>query len=309
MVTGSQPVSLELHMGQCKLRPDLKTTHEEADVIIVQRVIHLSNRGVDTIQVICDDTDVFVLLLHFYVKLSLTSELSMIGTTSNRSTTDIKATAAKHGGLAADLPAAHALSGRDIVSNFFGIRKVSVIKALKAGHSLSHLGDLNSNMHDIFDQATKFIAFCYGSQATGDMRAVRYDAWSSKTSKKNMASAPLLKSLPPTKEAFSELVSRAHYQTLLLKSAVQADPPDMDPELYGWSFDKSSQTFIPVTLPSGVPTVPEEILHLIKCGCSSSLPCSTMRCTCASAKLACSMFCTCKGDSDCCNECTKALQS
>ncbi len=49
--------------GQVQERQDLCTTQEEADVIIAP---HLAEKGRNSIQVLADDTDVFVFLLHFY---------------------------------------------------------------------------------------------------------------------------------------------------------------------------------------------------------------------------------------------------
>ena len=50
--------------GNLQPRPDLYTTHEEADVIVVQQVCHLASSGKANITVLDDDTDIFVLLLH-----------------------------------------------------------------------------------------------------------------------------------------------------------------------------------------------------------------------------------------------------
>ena len=35
------------------------------------------------------------------------------------------------------------------------------------------------------------------------------------------------------------------------------------------------------------------LMHLIKCWCSTSRPCSTGRCRCVAVQMSCSMFCTC----------------
>ena len=37
-------------------RGDLRTTQEEADVIVTQQMVHLASQGVQSIQVISDDT-------------------------------------------------------------------------------------------------------------------------------------------------------------------------------------------------------------------------------------------------------------
>ena len=71
VITGSDPVGLpySIQRGKHKRRMDLKVTHEEADVIIVNIVNHVvliaKQTLPKTIHVISDNTDVFVLLVHF----------------------------------------------------------------------------------------------------------------------------------------------------------------------------------------------------------------------------------------------------
>ena len=56
-------------------RFDLKMTHEEADVIIPQQLVALTDMGCKTINVICGDPDVFVLLAHYFAEESLSASL------------------------------------------------------------------------------------------------------------------------------------------------------------------------------------------------------------------------------------------
>ena len=62
VVTGSEPVPVEINKGLVIRRCDLKTVQEEADVIMIQQMIAISEEldGAG-IRVMCDDTDVFVL--------------------------------------------------------------------------------------------------------------------------------------------------------------------------------------------------------------------------------------------------------
>ena len=86
-------------------RVDLRTTHEVADVIIAQQVVHLAWSG--TTRVIADDTDVFVMLLHCYRTKELTCDLIMMSSGPGRTSADIKATVEKHGDTIIDLLPAH----------------------------------------------------------------------------------------------------------------------------------------------------------------------------------------------------------
>ena len=86
------------------------------------------NKGVS---VISDDKNVFVLLLHHYVKQKLTGVVIMESPVKNRVTIDIKATATEHRNIIPDLSAAHALSGCDTTACYFGIGKGIIVKTLK----------------------------------------------------------------------------------------------------------------------------------------------------------------------------------
>ena len=70
---------------------------EEADVIMIQHMIAISEEldGAG-IRVMCDDTDVFVLLLHFYRIREMSCSLTMESLARDSKCVDIRATATKH---------------------------------------------------------------------------------------------------------------------------------------------------------------------------------------------------------------------
>ena len=64
-IAGISDVPVEIASGvKIDHHRDLYSTHEEADILITQHAIspHLGK----SVRVMCDDTDVFVLLVHFY---------------------------------------------------------------------------------------------------------------------------------------------------------------------------------------------------------------------------------------------------
>ena len=67
VITGADLVPIEISNGGVVIsRADLKTSHEEADNIIVQQVLSCAAENAESkITVVADDTDVFVLLLHY----------------------------------------------------------------------------------------------------------------------------------------------------------------------------------------------------------------------------------------------------
>jgi len=214
----------------------------------------------NTIVIVADDTDVFVLLLYHYMKESLTSPMFMSSPVQRRSLIDIKGTVQIHQSIIPDLPAAHALSGCDTVATYFGIGKGTVLKNLIAApNSLLQLGCLN----DVIDQSTQFIGACYGNRVKEKkMSDIRYRIWATKFGN-GTTTAPKIQTLPPSTESFVENVKRAHLQTCIWKAATSFDPPPIDPREYGYVRDEPSKTT--TTGSDGVTLAPGDIMTLIKC--------------------------------------------
>jgi len=304
VVTGPDPVPVEINEGSTVPRDDMRNTQEEADVIIIHHLLIIvdSHPG-SAVNVISDDTDVFALLVHFYHKRELSCPLTLEATSKDRKSIDIKATTQLHTNIAGTLLSAHAVSGCDTVAQLWGIGKTKVVKLLQAGHQLTELGNDTAALADVVQESTTFIASCYGYANATNMTDARIKMWKLKTGKASIVSAPKLMSLPPTNEAFQLNVLRAHLQACIWKHAADADPPNMDPIVHGWLPDRVNKTLQPVMLPDETAAAPDSILKLIKCGCEN---CKSSRCSCSSALLPCTIFCNCEGGTDCCNERTKA---
>ena len=68
VVTSENSVPIMIREGKALTRNDLQNTHEEADVIIINQLVHLAQRNASNICVVCDDTDVFIVLIHCYCR-------------------------------------------------------------------------------------------------------------------------------------------------------------------------------------------------------------------------------------------------
>ncbi|KAJ8375438.1 hypothetical protein SKAU_G00060180 [Synaphobranchus kaupii] len=159
VLTGRDPV--EINSGVIIKCQDMKTTEEEADTMIVQQVAEVKTKKV---LVVADDTDIFVLLLHFCCQ---------------------------------DLLAAHGLTGCDTVATYFGIGKAVALRVLRAGvHALSDIGDTIRVLSEFTSQATPFILACYGQPKCTSLTEARQKMWASKVGR-SVAGAPKLASLPP----------------------------------------------------------------------------------------------------------------
>lgn len=309
ILTSEDPVPISVEEGLTTKKIDMTNTHEEADVIIVNQLVYAARHGSSNICIVCDDTDVFVLLVYFYCKEELDCSVTMQSPVAGRSVIDIKASSMKSQSISQNLPAMHALSGSDTTSYLFGIGKATAMKVLAKGQCLNLLGVEGTVMDDVVAEAASFISVCYGMKSALSMSELRYVVWAKKMANARVTSAPKLKNLPPTQEAFAQHVYRAHLQTMIWKSALcSAPPPAADPTIYGWTKKEDGQ-LTPVTLPNHVCPAPANVLQMIKCGCSSSTPCSTARCSCMAAQISCTMFCSCHAEAICNNSHTRAAIS
>jgi len=101
----------------------MDTTHEEADVVLVQQMLTVLTENPAGITVVWDDTDVFVLLLHYYLEYGLTLLVTMESPIKDRVVVDIDETVEKHQNIIPEILAAQVLPGCDTVACCFGIGK------------------------------------------------------------------------------------------------------------------------------------------------------------------------------------------
>ena len=162
IVTGENDIPSEVNKGIVIERGDMKTTHEEADNILLLQMVFAATENQKGISVIADDTDVFVLLYFHYLAKKLSIPVVMESPVKDRSAVDIRETVRGNNALVPYLIAAHALTGRDTVDCYFGIGKGKVVKVLWSGYILPSLGDTNAELPDVVQESTIFIAACYG---------------------------------------------------------------------------------------------------------------------------------------------------
>lgn len=170
VITGSDPVPHDIQKGMHMRRQDLTVTHEESDVVIGNHVVHIARQTQATIHVVCDDTNVFVLLVHFSASEGLRSDVFMLPTRASRNVVNIGATAKRHANIAKYILPLH-------VSTLYGIGKVKALKVLKEENLPPLLGDIETIDDALEAKGVEFIANCYGSEAQGAMSNVRFSVW------------------------------------------------------------------------------------------------------------------------------------
>ena len=130
MVITGPTTTTQSQSGECIERSDLKTLQEEADVIIIPQLMTAINESAECVKVICDDTDVFILLMHFYHHFKWTCNVLMEDTSGERTVISIPETVSKNSDIVGSLVAMHALSGCDTVPQMSGIGKKKSLNAL-----------------------------------------------------------------------------------------------------------------------------------------------------------------------------------
>ena len=147
---------VEITGGLWTDRYDLRSTHEEVDILIAQHSsISLSLLG-KSVHIVCDDTDVFVLLVHYYnprCKGSYSTPMS--SPVKEQAVLDIRVTVEAHSDIADGLLAIHGLSGADEVASFHGIDKATIVKVTKeGGFPFFCFGDVHSEIKSVEAQSS-----------------------------------------------------------------------------------------------------------------------------------------------------------
>ena len=160
-VAGTEDVPVEIVGATVIERKYLSSSHEEADTILLRCMVG------KVVSVICDDTDVFALLLHFVGEMKPNGQLCMYSTGEDRTVIDIMQSVMKvHISIVPDLLAIHDLTGTDTSAATFGIGKIKALKVTRTARLPLHaIGDTADEVI-VFEQATSFILACYGKGFT-----------------------------------------------------------------------------------------------------------------------------------------------
>ena len=128
VVTDDDAVPTQVSKGRKIPRLDIATTQEEADLIITQQIIHLAKEdGESRVCVLCDDIDVFALLVYLLSREQLQSSMTMESPIHGRSCIDIKETATQHDAIIPAILHLHALTGCDSFAATYGLGKTKTI--------------------------------------------------------------------------------------------------------------------------------------------------------------------------------------
>ena len=176
---------------------------------------------------------------------------------------DAGLTVSEHEDIIPSLLGAHAMTGCDTVARCNTIGKKSAFNIMKSGYLLDLLGDLNEDIESVVSQATTFLSRCYKKDCIEtEMSNTRLKMWKQRFAKSS-TTAKFLSTLPPTTEAFTQNVLRAHLQTYIWKSSLQRNPVKLDPLDYGFKTNEITSKLDPILIPENISLAPEALLKLI----------------------------------------------
>ena len=299
IIMNNSVVPLEIYKGKKLPNFCLASSHEEADIIVAKHAILCGKEDNARIKVISDDTDVFALLCHFYHAESLETPMVMESPIKGRHAYDLRDSALNHPQLISKILATHAVSGCDTVPATYGIGKPTALKAALTSTFLK-IGNVEATVEEVLRECTDFFVKCYASTPCKSMTECRQKQWAIKTGK-SISSAPKLCSLPPTTEAFTLNVLRAHFQLCHWYAALDICPPELNPLEHGFEADHVNKILMPRPLPEDVQAAPDLLLKMIKCCCGSAQSCKGGNCGCSRRQIPCTMFCSCTGGDNCHN--------
>ncbi|KAG0723506.1 hypothetical protein GWK47_042571 [Chionoecetes opilio] len=126
------------------------------------------------------------------------------------------------------LLAFHAVTGSDSTSQFAGIGKRSAWAIfLNNSQLLQNLGREDFLDENVLADAESFVCKLYGpSSQNNSIQQVRCDLF--------LGLTKAVENLPPTRDALTLHIRRAHYQTLVWRRALEAEPHLPAPEDSGW---------------------------------------------------------------------------
>ena len=270
----------------------------DADCLIVKAALESSLLEETT--VVCDDTDIFVMLLYHYDSqrgkgLNWFSEASARTKDGPRyySIQDLQDQLGTV--LCRNILFMHAWFGCDTTSSIYGQGKKSALKWMKdsnvaAKHAPSFYRD--NEAPEVIDKAgIELFRDLYKKHWDGSLNELRYRLYIQEVASSKTGLKP--ESLPPTESAaglhsrrvYLQVQEWKHLETTLL-------PVD-------WGWKAENNKLIPSM--TGLPLAPKDLLSIVRCSCKSS-GCATKMCSCRKAGLPCVSACLNCCDNGCSNQ-------
>jgi hypothetical protein len=256
----------------------LQGNHEEADTRVILHCIHTD---ANIIVVTARDTDILVLLLAHFKKMTCLQLWLKAGTIKNPKYVPVHSIRNQ---LSLDdhvyetIPAFHAITGSDTGSYFSGHSKKTEWNVfLENHHLLRDLGKSSDLSKYVSDDAERFICRIYKviSENCNQARVKLFRRFQT------------IESMPPSSDAAKYHIQRANYQSLIWREACNPNPAIPSPTESGWKLTDGVLSPILTSLPP----IPKACKELVQCGCTKG--CQTNSCSCRNGNLSCTEACKC----------------
>lgn len=245
-------------------------SHEEADTKIVYHASKINSDS--TVVVKCSDTDIVVIMLGNFHKISAKIYIEC-GVSRSRHVIDVKALHTLLGlDLCKALPGFHAFTGCDYNAAFFRKGKQRPFKILAKNEefqqAFASLGNTEIDINDAFVKIEAFVCSMYGYEAQKKVNNVRYLMFLRNYKVKDTNEAFIkakLKNfdascLPPCYTELLQHMRRAHYIAHIWNKSTLPDPIEFEPETYGWTLTEGKYDFQWFEGPQLPPSVKDIIL-------------------------------------------------
>lgn len=254
----------------------LQADHEEADTRLVLHSKEAHGQGYGRTVVICADTDVLVLLIHFRGLLSKEVWMKQGKKFIPIHEIDLDESVREH------ILGFHAVSGCDTTSSFYGHGKKKAWQTY-----LGNPGLLSGIGHDglteeKYQNVEEFVCRLYDvNEDTFSVNEARHILFCKSKSPSE--------GLPPTQNALRFHVKRVQYQaSIWLKSSNNRQNNKSPVDSGGWVIE--NDRLAPVLMDTD--PVPKKCLEIISCGCKTK--CATANCKCYKNNLQCIKACKCE---------------
>ena len=265
-------------------------THEEADTRMLLHALSSSNEGHKKILIRSSDTDVLVLAVSLFQKLSLEELWIASGTGKHFKYLPVHEISASLGPVKSKgLLFFHAFTGCDTTSSFLHIGKRTAWTTAALDETIwDTLALLSEEPTTISDEAfrnlERFVILM------DDKHSSKYDVDAAR--RRMVALGRSIERIPPTKGALLQHIKRAVYQAGYVWSCSLTPTPQL-PCATSWGWKKEDNKLLPLwTL---LPEASKGCREFMKCGCTTRCAVRA-RCRCYSEKLGCAEFCACQGE-------------
>ena len=259
---------------------------DDADTLIVKRALE-SSVDHSIINVVAEDTDVLVLLVH-HIDTSYEAEFYFTCKTGSYNIKDIRKKLEPN--VLDTLLFSYAWTGCDTVSNIAFHSKVAFMETIKSldPKIIQQFQSPGTSLSDITNAGEKIFLLMYDTRNSYEnLMNLRYTKYSKAVATTNLVP----ERLPPTSKAAVHHSSRVYLQIMQWSNL---DTTIMDPTNWGW-YVTTNNKLTPRMTDNEV--APAHLLKIICCDCKKSDNlCGSDRCSCKKNHMKCVAACgTCHG--------------